>query len=775
MGAVRNIVVRIGADVGAFNQAMQSASSSLAKFGSKMQSLGAGMSLAVSAPLILIGKNMLTMAMDAVESENLFEVSFGGMANSARKFSEDLSQSLGLNAYDVRKNAAMLDAMMKSMGLSENAAYKMSTGLTQLSYDMASFYNLNPQEAFDKIKSGISGEAEPLKALGVLVNETTIKTWALKNGLVAQGQELTEQQKVFARYGAIMEQTKLAQGDLARTMDSPTNKLRVMQERFNQLQIALGQQLIPIFTKVLEVINPLIQKFMELSPSMQKIIVVIGIIAAALPIVVTAIAGVITAIATIGEVLAAIGIEILIPIAAIGALVAAMIYLYNTNENVKNSVQKAWSVLVKYFEFVINYWINIWNSYGVPLLESIMELWNVVIEFIKPIFQAFVDNFKIMYNELAPAVNDTIELFVSIGNAVIQFYETFKPTIKALGAILWVLFGTFISTFGGIVRAIGPFVRSIMNSVNVLVDVFSAATALLGGDIDKAKSNIVGAFNNYNESIDNVIDGVDNFIKGNKDTADAYIKGTMNAMDAFDGAMEKVKAIWAGKGENKLSNLKLGSITFTGGAKLPNIDPSKNVKDMSSSYNTAQIPIEDLTKELKGMGETGQKAIDKLADKIKSFGQAVKQQADSFANFVGLFDKVSSDQTSGERLLARLKGQLKVMELWKKSIEKLQEALGTTSPLFQKLLNQGPSAAFQVAALARLSPEKLQEYNQVYQSKEQIATQMAVPTVLGQYAQERALNQVVINITGNKIDEDIDIDNIANSIVSKLKLQGVLP
>jgi hypothetical protein len=279
------------------------------------------------------------------------------------------------------------------------------------------------------------------------------------------------------------------------------------------------------------------------------------------------------------------------------------------------------------------------------------------------------------------------------------------------------------------------------------------------------------AFSNQVESMDNIMDGVKGFMDGSQKTADAYMKGTMSAMDAFDVTMEKVKAIWAGKGENKLGNLKLGPVDFTGTGKKPEL-PAANAKDLNTSY---QVPIEDLTQGLKTMGESGKKALDKLSEKIKQFGQAVKQQADQFSNFVGLFDKVSSDQTSGERLLARLKGQLKVMELWKKSIEKLQSALGTTSPLFQKLLNQGPSAAFQVAALARLSPEKLQEYNSVYQSKEQIGTQMAVPAVLGQYAQERALNQVVINITGNKIDEEIDIDNIANSIVSKLKLRGVLP
>ena len=102
------------------------------------------------------------MAMDAVESENLFEVAMGSMAGDARKWSEETSKALGLNAYNVRKNVATYNSMLTSMGLTAQESLKISEGLTQLSYDMASFYNLKPEDAFEKLKSGISGEAEPL-------------------------------------------------------------------------------------------------------------------------------------------------------------------------------------------------------------------------------------------------------------------------------------------------------------------------------------------------------------------------------------------------------------------------------------------------------------------------------------------------------------------------------------------------------------------------------------------------------------------------------------
>lgn len=112
--------------------------------------------------LAQIGKESLDMANDVVESEQLFSVSMGKMESSARAWSESLSASLGLNAYDLRKNVGMLNVMFGSMGLGEQEAYDMSTSMVQLANDMASFYNLDTEEAFTKLRAGITGETEPL-------------------------------------------------------------------------------------------------------------------------------------------------------------------------------------------------------------------------------------------------------------------------------------------------------------------------------------------------------------------------------------------------------------------------------------------------------------------------------------------------------------------------------------------------------------------------------------------------------------------------------------
>ena len=265
------------------------AQNNLASFASAATRIGAGLTAALTLPIAAVGTASITMAMNAVESENLFEVAFGGMAAAARAWSEELSAKLGLNEYELRKTSGTLFTMFESMGLAKEGAFEMATGLTELSADMASFFNLKPEEAFEKLRSGIVGQTEPLRALGILVDENTTKAYAYKAGIAEQGAELTQQEKVLARYGAIMEQTSKAQGDLARTIDSPTNQLRIMREQMNEAAISLGMALLPAFSRLIGIVKsviPYIQSavewFKQLSPTMQTVIIAVAALAAAI-------------------------------------------------------------------------------------------------------------------------------------------------------------------------------------------------------------------------------------------------------------------------------------------------------------------------------------------------------------------------------------------------------------------------------------------------------------------------------------------------------------
>lgn len=452
------------------SESMNSAGEKMKSVGDKMSSIGSKLSTAVTLPLVGIGTAATKMAMDAVESENLFEVAMGSMAGDARKWSEETSKALGLNAFNVRKNVATYNAMLTSMGLTSQESLKMSEGLTQLSYDMASFYNLKPEEAFEKLKSGISGEAEPLKALGILVNDNTIKTYAYSHGIAKQGEQLTEAQKVQARYGAIMEATKNAQGDLARTMDSPTNKLRVMKEQTQQLGIQFGQLLIPILEKLMNTIKPLLDKFQGLSKEQQETIIKIGLVVAAIGPVIMIIGKVIsiagtfsTVIGTVsgamaaaggasgalGAAFAAITGPVGIAVAAITGLIAIFVALYKNNEDFRNSVNTVWNgvkalisgvieSLKAMFQAFITLANQIWKKYGDDFVKIITTAFNLVATIVNTTLKAIQDVIKIVTSAIKGdwkgvwegIKNLTSDLWNGIKNVIKSAIDLVKGTIK---------------------------------------------------------------------------------------------------------------------------------------------------------------------------------------------------------------------------------------------------------------------------------------------------------------------------------------------------------
>lgn len=210
-------------------------------------------------------KDSIITAMDSIESDSMFDTVFGSLANDVRQWSEELQSTLGLNGYAIRENVATLYNMTQSMGLASNKALTLSKDMTLLAEDMASFYNISSDEAFNKIRSGLTGETEPLKALGILVDDATIKQYAYANGIAKTGSELSNTEKVMARYIAIQQQTATASGDLARTLNSPANQLRVLQNNLNLLKIELGNAFMPIVQVVLPILNSFVQALVKVT------------------------------------------------------------------------------------------------------------------------------------------------------------------------------------------------------------------------------------------------------------------------------------------------------------------------------------------------------------------------------------------------------------------------------------------------------------------------------------------------------------------------------
>lgn len=215
--------------------------------------------------LAQFGKECVELGSDLTEVQNVVDVTFTTMSDKVNEFAKNAMTSAGLSETMAKRYVGTFGAMSKSFGFSEAQAYDMSTALTQLTGDVASFYNISQDLAYIKLKSVFTGETETLKDLGVVMSQSALDQYALANGYGKTTSEMTEQEKVALRLAFVQKQLSAASGDFIRTSDSWANQVRVMQLQLQSLKATVGQGLINIFTPILKVINVLLGKLATLA------------------------------------------------------------------------------------------------------------------------------------------------------------------------------------------------------------------------------------------------------------------------------------------------------------------------------------------------------------------------------------------------------------------------------------------------------------------------------------------------------------------------------
>ena len=215
--------------------------------------------------LTQFGKECVELGSNLAEVQNVVDVTFTTMSDKVNEFAKNAMTSAGLSETMAKQYVGTFGAMSKSFGFSEAQAYDMSTALTQLTGDVASFYNISQDLAYIKLKSVFTGETETLKDLGVVLTQSALDQYALANGYGKTTSEMTEQEKVALRLAFVQKQLSAASGDFIRTSGSWANQVRVMQLQLQSLKATVGQGLINLFTPVLKVINTLLGKLATLA------------------------------------------------------------------------------------------------------------------------------------------------------------------------------------------------------------------------------------------------------------------------------------------------------------------------------------------------------------------------------------------------------------------------------------------------------------------------------------------------------------------------------
>jgi len=310
------------------------------------------------------------------------------------------------------------------LGLGEQDAAGMSTSLVGLAADLASFNNANPEDVLLALRSGLSGEIEPMKKFGVAMNETIMKAKAMELGFGDNIQALTEAEKLQVRYAIILQQTTTAQGDFARTSDGLANSTRIAKAQFTDMAATLGTQLLPIALKVMQFLSDLIDKFNNLTPAQQKTVLVVAAIVAAIGPAITIIGGLISAIGAIIPVVGAVAGVLTFPlIAIIAAVIAVIALLYAAWTNNWGGIQEKVAAFIAWIKPV---WEALW--------AGITAVFNFVWEQIKTIWAAFQAAFSGDWYTFGEKLREVWNnIWQAIGNFLSTAWENLiKPALVNL-------------------------------------------------------------------------------------------------------------------------------------------------------------------------------------------------------------------------------------------------------------------------------------------------------------------------------------------------------
>lgn len=254
-----------------YNASARNATSTTGKFTSGLKALN------VAAVAITFRKIGHFIAQDVTESNkyqedlNLFTVALGQYAAEAQNYAEKVSDVMGIDPAQWLRNQGVFNTLLTGFGDTAERAQLMSQNLTQLGYDLSSYFNISIEDSMQKLQSGISGELEPLRRLGYDLSQARLEQTALNLGIKESVANMTQAEKAELRYYAIMTQVTTAQGDMARTLEAPANQLRILQAQLTQAARAIGNIFIPALNAILPYAIAVVQVIRKIADALANL------------------------------------------------------------------------------------------------------------------------------------------------------------------------------------------------------------------------------------------------------------------------------------------------------------------------------------------------------------------------------------------------------------------------------------------------------------------------------------------------------------------------
>lgn len=524
----------------------------------KFTSTGKFLTMGLTVPITGFGTYAVKMASDLQEVQNVVDTTFTESSNVINEFAKNAATQFGISELSAKQFTGTMGAMLKSMGIGNKEVTEMSIALAGLAGDMASFYNLDPTDAFEKLRSGISGETEPLKQLGINMSVTNLEAYAMSKGIKKSYDEMTQAEQATLRYQYIMSTTADAQGDYAKTADSTANKTRTTMLQFQTLAAEIGQMLIPAVSDMLTNIQKAIKWFQNLDDGTKQTIITIAKIVAVVGPVLLILGKLGSAILAVNNALKIIkgGIKavsavltanpIILIIGAIIAVIAILVTAYQKCEWFRDGVNAVFGFITDLFQGAI----DIFNS----VIDFFKNNWQTILLFI---LNPFAGIFKILYDKFDGFRNFVDTIVESIKNFFMGLFNFIKNIVSTVWSYIYNTFLVIVAVVATILEAIyniiSPIVGFIYNNIlmpifnffvnvftsifNFIVNFISMVFNIFGTIAGWIYNNVLMPVFNFFTSIFNsiwgVISNVINWIKNGFLTVANFIKTTFNNVKSF--------------------------------------------------------------------------------------------------------------------------------------------------------------------------------------------------------------------------------------------------
>lgn len=337
MARLAELNVIIAAKLQGWDKELGSLQSKLKKFDRQVSGIGRSLSTSITLPILAIGGASIKMASDLQENQNKVDVIFKESSKIIHNFAQTTIDNFGIAKSTALDMAGGFGDMATSMGFSTDAAADMSIKLVSLAADMASLKNISIEQAQTALSGIFSGQTEALTKLGSVMTVANVEAFALSKGIRKGWEEMSQAEKVALRYAFVLETQKNATGDFARTGGGAANQMRIFQERLKELSASFGEIVLPAFTNVITKLNDFIKIFQDLDPELKKNIINWTLMAAAIGPLLLAVGQLTTGFRAVLSIAGMMLTPVGGVIAAILATAAAVIYLKENWEALKNT------------------------------------------------------------------------------------------------------------------------------------------------------------------------------------------------------------------------------------------------------------------------------------------------------------------------------------------------------------------------------------------------------------------------------------------------------